>query len=68
MRLEKWMRALMINRDIFLHGLKQSNFEMDAKRIFGFEHFLSQIRDRHRKNCLLIQTLDCYNTTYTLFT
>ena len=24
MRHEKWMRALMINRDIFLHGLKQT--------------------------------------------
>ena len=34
--------------------LKQSNFERNAKKILGFERFLSQIRDIE-KNCLLIQ-------------
>ncbi len=32
--------------------LKQSNFERNAKKILGFERFLSQIRDIE-KNCLL---------------
>ena len=33
--------------------LKQSNFESNAKKILGFEHFSLQIRDIE-KNCLLI--------------
>jgi hypothetical protein len=33
--------------------LKQSNFERNAKKILGFEHFASQIREIE-KNCLLI--------------
>jgi hypothetical protein len=32
---------------------KQSNFERNAKKIFGFEHFSLQIRDIE-KNCLLM--------------
>jgi hypothetical protein len=32
--------------------LKQSNFERNAKKILGFEHFSLQIRDIE-KNCLL---------------
>ena len=34
-------------------SLKQSNFERNAKKILGFEHFSLQIRDIE-KNCLLI--------------
>ena len=32
--------------------LKQSNFERNAKKMLGFEHFSLQIRDIE-KNCLL---------------
>jgi hypothetical protein len=35
--------------------LKQSNFERNAKKILGFEHFSLQIRDLE-KNCLLIMS------------
>ncbi len=34
--------------------IAQSNFERNAKKILGFERFLSQIRDIE-KNCLLIK-------------